>query len=279
MWANGTAYEAYVGRWSRLVTKEFLAWLNVEPQRHWLDVGCGTGVLSQTILEYMPLTLKGLDSSEGFVAYAKNKITDARATFIVGDARALPFENQNFDTVVSGLMLNFVPEPEKAVTEMVRVTKLGGTVAAYVWDYAGKFQGENLQSLTAHDQKDFHPGMEMMRYFWDAVVTLNPQGLSLDEGQRYPLCHPKPLADLFGKAGLGQVEVRALDVPTYFRDFDDYWSPFLGGTGTAPNYVASLTEEARAALRDYLQEHLPIQSDGSLQLIARAWAVLGTKQA
>ena len=280
MWASGAAYESYVGRWSRLVAKEFLAWLKIETQACWLDVGCGTGALSQTILENTkPLTITGIDASEAFIYHAKQQLSDARVNFLVGDARTLPFENQMFDTVVSGLMLNFVPEPEQAVTEMVRVIKPGGTVAVYVWDYAGKFQGENPQSLTAHDQKGLHSGMEMMRYFWDAVATLNPQGLSLDEGQRYPLCQPKPLTDLFQSVGLNGVEVRAIDIPTYFRDFDDYWSPFLGGTGTAPNYVASLTEEARAALGDYLREHLPIQSDGSIQLIARAWAVRSKKPA
>ena len=259
MWANGAAYESYVGRWSRLVAKEFLTYLTYNTEARWLDVGCGTGALSQTILENTkPLTITGIDASEAFVQHAKQQLLDTRVKFLVGDARALPFENQIFDTVVSGLMLNFVTEPEKAVTEMVRVTKLGGTVVAYVWDYSSK--------------------MEMMRYFWDAAAALNPQGLSLDEGQRYPLCQPKPLASLFSKAGLEQVEVRAIDIPTYFRDFDDYWSPFLGGTGTAPNYVASLTEEARAALGDYLREHLPIQNDGSIQLIARAFAVWGTKQ-
>jgi 2-polyprenyl-3-methyl-5-hydroxy-6-metoxy-1,4-benzoquinol methylase len=259
MWANGAAYEAYVGRWSRLVAKEFLAWIPYNTEAHWLDVGCGTGALSQTILgRTKPLTITSIDASETFIHYAKQQLSDTRFKFVVGDARVLPFENQAFDQVVSGLMLNFVPEVEKVVTEMVRVTKPGGKVAAYVWDYTGK--------------------MQLMRYFWDAVVALNPKGLTPDEGQRYPLCQPKPLTELFQRAGLEHVEVRAIDVPTYFRDFDDYWSPFLLGQGPAPAYAMSLSEEARASLREHLWVSLPSKADSSIHLVARAWAVRGTKQ-
>jgi SAM-dependent methyltransferase len=277
VWASGAAYERYVGRWSRLVAKEFLALLNVKSKAQWLDVGCGTGALCQTILGHEPLSVTGIDASEAFVHHAKEQLSNTQVTFLVGDARALPFDDQTFDAVVSGLMLNFVPEPGKAALEMARVAKPNGTVAAYVWDYAGKFQGENPQSLTAHGQKDFHPGMEMMRHFWDAVAALNPNALTPDEGQCYPLCKPEPLTKLFENAGLIHVEVQAIDVATTFRDFDDYWSPFLGGQGPAPSYTMSLDEAARAALREYLRAHLPRGANGSIPLVARAWAVGGTK--
>jgi SAM-dependent methyltransferase len=277
VWASGAAYERYVGRWSRLVAREFLASLNVKNKARWLDVGCGTGALCQTILGHEPLSVTGIDASEAFVHHAKEQLSNTQVTFLIGDARALPFDDQTFDAVVSGLMLNFVPEPEKAALEMARVAKPNGTVAAYVWDYAGKFQDENPRSLIAHDQKDFHPGMEMMRYFWDAVSALNPTALTPDEGQRYPLCKPEPLTKLFENAGLKHVEVRAIDVATTFRDFDDYWSPFLGGQGPAPSYTMSLDEEARAALREYLRARLPRGPNGSIPLVARAWAVRGTR--
>ena len=110
---------------------------------------------------------------------------------------------------VSGLVLNFVPEPRRAIAEMARVARPGGTVAAYVWDYAGK--------------------MELMRYFWDAAVMLDPTALEFDEGRRFPICQPTPLAALFESVGLQKVEVRPIDISTHFRDFDDYWSPFLAG--------------------------------------------------
>ena len=116
-----------------------------------------------------------------------------------------------------------------------------------------------------------------MRYFWDAAVALDPGALDLDEGRRFPLCAPAPLTALFEDAGLRDVETRAIDVPTRFRDFDDYWTPFLGGQAPAPGYAMSLTEERRAALRDRIRSKLPIANDGSINLIARAWAVRGRK--
>ena len=157
--------------------------------------------------------------------------------------------------MVSGLVLNFVPEPARAVAEMARVARPGGRVAAYLWDYAGR--------------------MEMMRIFWDAAAALDPAAAVLDEGQRFPLCHPGPLGDAFRHAGLDDVEVRAIDVPTVFRDFDDYWFPFLGGHAPAPAYAVSLDEDRRIALREQIRASLPIRSDGSIHLIARAWAVRG----
>lgn len=253
-WASGAAYEPYVGRWSRLVARAFLAWLAMPPGGRWLDVGCGTGALSQTILALAePARITGVDASEEYVAYAREQIADPRAAFIVGDAQSLPVASGAFDAVVSGLALNFMPQPERAVAEMERVTRSGGTVAAYVWDYSGQ--------------------MQLMRYFWDAAVALDPAAASLDEGQRFPICQPEPLAALFRDAGLREVETRAIDVATTFRDFDDYWTPFLGGQGPAPGYARSLSDERRAALRERIRGGLPIAADGSIHLIARAWAV------
>ena len=160
-----------------------------------------------------------------------------------------------FDAAVSALVLNFVPSPDQMAAEMARVTKAGGTVALYVWDYA--------------DQVQF------MRYFWDAAVALDPAAHDLDEGERFPICRPEPLAALLQDAGLGSVEVRAIDVATDFANFDDYWTPFLGGQGPAPSYTMSLSEERRSALRERIRSQLPIQSDGSIPMIARAWAVRG----
>jgi SAM-dependent methyltransferase len=256
MWALGGAYERYVGRWSRLVAREFLAWLAVANGRRWLDVGCGTGALSQSILEQgAPSAVIGIDASAGFVDHARGHISDPRASFRVGDAQALPFEDAAFDAAVSGLVLNFVPDPARMVGAMRRVVKPGGVVAVYVWDYAGE--------------------MQLMRYFWDGAAALDPAARDLAEGLRFPQCRPEPLAELAGAAGLDEVETRALDVSTTFRDFDDYWTPFLGGQGPAPAYCTSLTEERWAALRERIRAALPIRPDGSVALIARAWAVKG----
>jgi SAM-dependent methyltransferase len=258
-WASGAAYEPYVGRWSRLVAHTFLDWLGVAPASRWLDVGCGTGALSQTILDIAaPTHVTGIDRSDGYISYAQAHVHDQRASFAVGDAQALSEQPASYDVAVSGLMLNFLPQPERAVREMARVVRPGGIVAAYVWDYAGK--------------------MQLMRHFWNAAVALDPDASELDEGRRFPLCQPAPLTELFRRAGLSQVEVRAVDIATDFQDFDDYWSPFLGGQGPAPSYVMALSDERRAALRERIRAGLPFALDGSIPLIARAWAVRGRCQ-
>jgi SAM-dependent methyltransferase len=258
VWASGAAYEPYVGRWSRLVAREFLAWLAVPSGARWLDVGSGTGALSASIPAYAdPSEVLGIDASAGYVDYARQQVRDPRVRFEVRDARALPYAPETFDAAVSGLVLNFVPEPERAVAEMARVCRPDGMVAAYVWDYADE--------------------MQLMRHFWDAAVELDPAALELDEGRRFPICKPGPLTDMWRGAGLRDVEVRAIDVPTVFRDFEDYWSPFLGGQAPAPGYAMSPDEARRAALRERIRVGLPVEPDGSIHLIARAWAARGTR--
>jgi SAM-dependent methyltransferase len=258
LWAAGEAYEPYVGRWSRLVAAGFLARLGAAPGARWLDVGCGTGALTGTILDRCaPASVLGVDPSEAFLAYARSRVTDPRAEFRHGDAQALPAEDAAFDVVVSGLVLNFVPDQPKAAAEMRRAARPGATVAAYVWDYA--------------------EGMQMMRRFWDAAAALDPEGAGgKDEALRFALCRPGPVASLFEGAGLRGVEVAPIEVPTVFRDFDDYWSPFLAGGAPALAYCLSLDEDRRAALRERLRATLPAERDGSIRLSARAWAVRGT---
>ena len=259
-WGSGNAYEPYVGRWSRPVAREFLGWLALPEGGSWLDVGSGTGALTETILSLAaPAEVVGVDPSPAFVAFARDRVRDPRVSFHVGDAQALQAEPSTFDAAVAGLVLNFVPEPGAAIAEMARVTRPGGTVAAYVWDYAG--------------------GMQMMRHFWDAAGVLDPESQELDEGRRFPLCQPEPLADLFRRTGLQNVEVRAIDVPTVFRDFHDYWSPFLGGHAPAPTYAMSLSQERRAALRERIRASLPTNAEGEHHLVARAWAVSGQPSA
>lgn len=255
-WSSGDSYEPYVGRWSRLVARDFVDWLVLAPQRAWLDVGCGTGALSETIVERCsPRGVVGVDPSKSYLDHARRRLTDPRVSFRVGDAQVLPCGDGECDAVVSGLVLNFVPDKERAAAEMKRVARPGATVAAYVWDYAGE--------------------MQLMRHFWDAAVALDPGARELDEGRRFPIAKPEALADLFRRAGLLEVETRSIDIPTVFKDFDDYWSPFLGGQAPAPGYCMSLSEERRVALRERIRAGLPIQPDGRIHLIARAWAVRG----
>jgi SAM-dependent methyltransferase len=255
-WAAGDAYERYVGRWSRLVAREFLVWLDQPAGLEWLDVGCGTGALSATILAAAdPRFVVGIDPSDGFLALARVLLDSPRVRCELGDAQALPLPDAAVDVAVSGLVLNFVPAPARAIAEMRRVVRPGGTVALYVWDYAH--------------------GMQLMRHFWDAATALDPAARALDEGMRFPICRPGPLADLLAAAGLEAVTTTAIDVPTVFADFDDYWSPFLGGQGPAPGYCASLPERQRIALRDRLRAALPVDASGRIALTARAFAVRG----
>jgi SAM-dependent methyltransferase len=258
VWAAGSAYEPYVGRWSRLVARDFIDWLGLPTNSRWIDIGCGTGALTQEILaRAAPAAVVGIDPSDGFLGYARTQTQDERVTFQRADALSLPFQDRIFDAALSGLVLNFVSRPDTALIEISRVLRSGGTAAVYVWDYAGE--------------------MQLMRRFWDAAVSLDPKAAALDEGRRFPICKPEPLIALFEAVGFARAECRVLDVPTVFANFDDYWSPFLGGQGPAPTYACQLSEVQRGRLRERLRATLPIAPDGSIHLIARAFAVRGRK--
>jgi SAM-dependent methyltransferase len=254
-WQAGDSYDLYMGRWSRQIAPRFLDWLGVPEGREWLEVGCGTGALSGAIVaRCQPKDLLAIDSSEGFVATARKNVGDKRATFQTGDARALPLDSASRDAAVSALVLNFIPDRAKALAEMKRVTRPGGTVGFYVWDYPGG-------------------GMGLMRAFWEAAASLDPGAADLTEDKRFPFCTPEGLSALAREVGLTSVECAPVEVPTVFKDFDDYWRPFTLGTGPAPGYCASLAVDARERLREKLHASLPRAADGSIPLTARAWAV------
>jgi SAM-dependent methyltransferase len=255
-WASGDAYERYVGRWSRQVAPRFLEWLAPAPGLRWADIGAGTGALTASILaRCAPSQVTGVDLAEAFVKLARQQVTDPRATFEVGDAARLPWGDDAHDMAVSGLVLNFVPDPAAMVREMARVTQPGGRVAAYVWDYAD--------------------GMQMMRRFWDAAIAEDEAARPIAESLRFAICKPAPLESLFAGVGLRAVEARPIDIVMAFRDFDDYWLPFLGGTGPAPAYLISRDEPTRERIRQRLQRALLAQPGQPIELASRAWAVVG----
>lgn len=255
-WLTGDAYEAYMGRWSRPLARAFVEWLHPEPSADWLEVGCGTGALTSAICELCePASVVACDPSRPFIEHARKSLPDARASFVVAGADALPRRDGGFEVVVSGLVLNFVPQPEAAVASMRERLRPGGTVGAYVWDYA--------------------EGMEFLRSFWDEAIASDPRAAALDEGLRFPLCRAPALATLFRAAGLVQVAAHPLEIATDFASFEDYWAPFLQGTGPAPSYVASLDSPSRESLRDRLRRRLDAGSDARIRLRARAWAVRG----
>jgi trans-aconitate methyltransferase len=256
-WNSGDAYEAYMGRWSRLVARAFLEWIRPNPQVQWLDVGCGTGALTSVICELCtPTSVIACDPSASFIEHARAKIPDERASFVVAGADALPKRVGGFDMVVSGLVLNFLPKPERALAASLERLRPGGTLAAYVWDYA--------------------EGMQLLTTFWEEAVAVDPAAPEADERTRFPLCSAAALEALFKETGLERVQLCALEVPTVFATFEDYWAPFVRGTGPAPSYIATLTIAQRDALKERLRRRLVAGGDGTLRLQARALAVRGT---
>jgi SAM-dependent methyltransferase len=255
-WSSGRAYEAYVGRWSALVAPAFIQFLDVGPGRRWLDVGCGTGILTRAILdEAAPEAVVGIDPSEPFLALARSSVVDRRVVFAPGDAASTGQPDHEFGAVVSGLVLNQVPDIGAALLEARRTVVPDGVVGAYVWDYAR--------------------GMAFIRAFWDAAIAVDADAARLDQARRFPIAAPAPLRAALAAAGLRSVVVDAIDVPTAFASFDDLWTPFTLGTGDAPAYLESLDAARRDAVRDRLRADVPIDEDGGIRLTARAWAVRG----
>ncbi len=245
-----------MGRWSRRVAKEFIQWLAPPASWNWLEVGCGSGALTQAISLFGdPASVVACDPSQDFVSFASRSLADTNVTFLIAGVEELPRVKHGFDTVVSGLVLNFLPDPAEAIRSMASRLRPGGMLGAYVWDYAG--------------------GMPFLHIFWDAAVELDSGAAALDQRELFPLCHPDILEDLLEREGLAQVVSQGLEITMDFPDFDSYWNPFLGGTGPAPIYVGSLDPASREQLRLQLKRRIASTTDGAFDLTARAWAVRG----
>jgi ubiquinone/menaquinone biosynthesis C-methylase UbiE len=248
-----------MGRWSRELARTFVLWLGIPPGGHWLEVGCGTGALTSRILEIgHPASVVATDPSEQFIAHARAALPDRRVQFLTASAGKLPARAAGYDVVVSSLVLNFLPDPTAALREMRSLAAEDGVVAACVWDYAG--------------------GMQFLRQFWDAAVELDPAARQYDEGERFPICSPSALEAAFRDAGFPRVGMEALEVATLFKDFDDYWTPFVGGPGPAPGYLSLLPAQGQYTLARRIAATLPRHEDGSIALTARAWAARAEKQ-
>lgn len=256
-WTAGSSYEDFMGRWSRRLAPEFISWLRIPGGVHWLDVGCGTGALADAVCTHAdPGSVMGCDPALPFIAFAREHSRDARQSFVIAGVDSLPRRPGGYGSVTSLLALNFFPDPQGAVREMRSVAAPWSPVSACVWDYS--------------------EGMQFLRHFWDAAGSQDAAALALDEGNRFPLCRRDALTALFRDSGLGDVRCEPIEIRMAFASFDDYWRPFLGGTGPAPSYVASLDADRRASLRRKLAETLRQGSDGTITLTARAWAVRGT---
>lgn len=252
---DGTAYERFMGRWSRLVAADFVSALDVGTGAAWADVGCGTGVLTETVLRLCdPARVVGIDPSPEQLEVARAQVDDPRASFAVGGAGDVgTVLDGPVDAVVAGLVLNFVPDPLAAVRAM-RGAAPGGLVAAYLWDY--------------------EDGMQMLKLFWDAAAAVVP-GAHAQDGARRVAGRPEALQRLWDEAGLHDVRTWAVDVPAHFSDDDDLWGPFLLGVGPPGRFIAALDDDQREALRAHLLDAAPRGGSGGRQLSCRAWAVAG----
>jgi ubiquinone/menaquinone biosynthesis C-methylase UbiE len=256
MFAASAGYERFMGRWSRQLAPAYIAFAGVKNGDRVLDVGTGTGSLAATLEATMPASeIVGVDPSESFIAYAQRNAKSPRAHFEVGDAQALKFNDASFDDALALLVMNFVPDPRKAVAEMKRVTRPQGIVSACVWDY--------------------DRGMQMLRFFWDEAVAFDPAIEPKDE-RHMKLSHQGQLGDLWKQTGLLNIKEEPLTIEQAYSSFKDYWEPFTKGAGPGGAYVVSLSQDHREQLEGHMRKRLlGNRDDGPFTLTATAWCVRG----
>jgi ubiquinone/menaquinone biosynthesis C-methylase UbiE len=257
LFTDGAAYERLMGRWSRRVGDVFVNWIEAPRDRRWLDIGCGTGVFTeQVILGCSPAAVVAVDPSPEQLAFARGRGELSRVEFHVGDAQDLPFPDNSFDIAVMALVIHFVPDPAKAVAEMARALRPGGTAAAYVWDY------KNAGSPTA-------PLAAAMRVMGlQSPAPPSPQVTSL-----------LALEELWRAAGFEQIGTRAIDISVEFADFEEFWQSMTMPVGPAGKAIAAMSPENRSRLRSVLEQQMALTADGRVIYEARASAVKGRKKA
>jgi ubiquinone/menaquinone biosynthesis C-methylase UbiE len=249
---NGAAYERYMGVWSQLVAETFLGWLAPKPGLRWLDVGCGNGAFTETIVgRCAPSTVKGIDPSEGQLSFARTRPALRDVEFLQADAMALPYADNSLDVAVMPLVIFFVPDPVKGVDEMKRVVSPGGIVSAYSWDMIGG--GFPYDAL--HDE---------MR----TMGVPAPMAPSLDASKI------DVMQELWTKAGFESVETQVITVQRTFSDFEEYWTIILGGP-SVKGKIEAMTPVDIASLKVRMRARLPIAADGRITYSARANAIKG----
>jgi len=257
--SDGDGYELQMGRWSRRLAPLFIGFAGISGAVHVLDVGCGTGNLSFCLAQNPEIvSVRGLDYSPAYVAYANRRNDDSRLAFLVGDACALPFPDASFDHAVSMLALQFVRQADLAVREMRRVTRPGGSIAAATWDTRG--------------------GFVALRMIFDAAAMLDQHGREARAAAyTRPMSRPGDLARVWHDAGLTNVKQGMLTIRMDFASFADFWAPSEGKEGPVAQYIRSLGAEARARLQDMVRlAYLDGEGDGPRSYAATAWVVKGS---
>ena len=256
--SSGEGYELVMGRWSRQIAGPFLDFVGATDGERVLDVGCGTGNLALAVAERCPRSnVVGIDFAQAYVAYASARMHDPRLSFAVGDVCALEFPERSFDRALCLLVLHFVPDTVKAVSEMRRVVKPGGVIAAAVWDARGGFVANRL--------------------FFDTAAALDPKA-NERRAKNYtrPMTRPGELGHAWRVAGLTDVVETTVAMRMTFASFDDYWAPYAGTEGPAAEYVATLSDADRSRLRDAVRRaYLDGDPDGERSYLANAWVVKG----
>jgi len=257
MFTNAYAYDQFMGRWSRLLAPRVVQFAEIPIQGYILDVGCGIGALAFTIAEMMPgCRVIGIDSSKEYINYAKSRNNSCMVHFEIGDIQNLAYSDATFDNTLSLLVLNFVPNPARAVSEMARVTKSSGKVVGAVWDYDDR--------------------MQMLRLFWDAVLEVDGKA-ALSHEKHMPLCRAGELSGLWKSTGLDNVNEQSLEIKMDFKSFQDYWEPFLLGQGPAGAYLKQVSHDNLIILREAVKRQLGIRDETApFTLDGRVWAVRGS---
>jgi SAM-dependent methyltransferase len=250
---DGAAYERFMGRWSRAAGTVFLDWMAPSAGVCWLDVGCGTGSFTELVVDICsPAAVFAIDPSEAQIDQARHRPVAQRAHFRVGDAHALPFAESTFDIVASALVLNFVSDRPRALSEMRRVTRTGGIVGGYVWDFATERSPSRPLRL----------GLRQNGAHVPHVPGTGDTSLAA-------------LSSMFERAGFENIATRSIDVTVQFADFDDFWGAQTPSYSPIAKVIASMTTSDRVRLIETVRAGLATRPDGRIEYFARANAVHG----
>ena len=253
MFADGKAYERFMGRWSRLTGEKFLDWLDPPKNLRWIDVGCGNGAFTEVLIaKTSPAAVSGVDPSDGQIAYARSRPGAALAEFSVADAQSLPFEDDSFDAASMALVISFLPDPVKAAREMARVVKPGGMVATYMWDMPGGGTPTNA-----------------------IYLALESLGIEAPRAPGFMNSAHDAMRAIWQQAGLQSVDMQVIRIPVVYSSFDDFWESANLPVGPTGQVVGKLSPDMREKYKQRLRKILPIAADGRIAYEAFANAAKG----